>query len=146
MLARLAPSDAWSLCSGQSVVDLVTAVKELVENAIDAKASSIEIILKEYGQVAVEVRDNGGGIPPTDHASIAQKHHTSKIRSFEDVQGVSSFGFRGEALSSICHMAASFHVLTRSKEDAIGTLLSYDPQGNLISSVCVSASITYMYI
>ncbi|KUF88754.1 Mismatch repair endonuclease pms1 [Phytophthora nicotianae] len=124
--------DVQRICSGQSVVDLATAVKELVENALDAGATQIEVKLKEFGRDAFEVGDNGAGVTPENYASLARKHYTSKISSFEDIETVASFGFRGEALSSICELAASFTVCTRTKNDAVGMLLEYDASGTLV--------------
>lgn len=86
--------DVQRICSGQSVVDLATAVKELVENALDAGASQIEVKLKEFGRNTFEVSDNGAGVTPDNYASLARKHYTSKISSFEDIESVTSFGFR----------------------------------------------------
>ncbi|ETI30638.1 hypothetical protein, variant 1 [Phytophthora nicotianae P1569] len=124
--------DVQRICSGQSVVDLATAVKELVENALDAGATQIEVKLKEFGRDAFEVGDNGAGVTPENYASLARKHYTSKISSFEDIETVASFGFRGEALSSICELAASFTVCTRTKNEAVGMLLEYDASGTLV--------------
>ncbi|TPX61501.1 hypothetical protein PhCBS80983_g01070 [Powellomyces hirtus] len=122
------------ICSGQVIGDLATAVKELVENSIDAGATTVEVRLKEYGLESVEVIDNGSGIPPNDHSTLALKHYTSKISEFEDIYRVSSFGFRGEALSSLCAFA-KVSVLTCTKEQMpIGTKLEYDARGNLVSS------------
>ncbi|ETW10069.1 hypothetical protein H310_00455 [Aphanomyces invadans] len=134
LLKSIPKGDVQKICSGQSVVDLATAVKELVENALDAGATTVEVKLKEFGQVGFEVSDNGQGIPEADHAAIALKHYTSKIRAFEDLERVASFGFRGEALSSICQLSGSFSVLTRTADDSIGTLLQYDQNGALVSS------------
>ncbi|OQR98480.1 hypothetical protein ACHHYP_08612 [Achlya hypogyna] len=133
-LKSIPKKDIQRICSGQSVVDLATAVKELVENALDAGATSVEVKLKEYGQVGFEVSDNGKGIPASDYAAIALKHYTSKITAFEDLESIASFGFRGEALSSICQLASSFSVHTRTSEDEIGVLLNYDHAGVLVSS------------
>jgi DNA mismatch repair protein PMS2 len=93
-LKLLKRQDIYRICSGQSVVDLATAVKELVENAIDANATQIEIKLKEYGKEYIEVSDNGSGIASQTFDTIALKHCTSKIVEFEDIETVSSFGFR----------------------------------------------------
>ncbi|RLN90232.1 hypothetical protein BBJ28_00014544 [Nothophytophthora sp. Chile5] len=86
--------DVQRICSGQSVVDLATAVKELVENALDAGASQIEVKLKEFGRDSFEVSDNGAGVALESYATLARKHYTSKISSFEDIARVESFGFR----------------------------------------------------
>ncbi|KAH7472117.1 DNA mismatch repair protein PMS1 [Phytophthora ramorum] len=124
--------DVQRICSGQSVVDLATAVKELVENALDAGATQIEVKLKESGRDSFEVSDNGAGVARENYASLARKHYTSKISSFEDIEHVTSFGFRGEALSSICELAANFSVVTRTQNEAVGALLEYDASGTLV--------------
>ena len=90
------------ICSGQVVVTLTTAVKELVENSLDAGASNIEVRLKNWGADSLEVVDNGSGVLPENLAALALKHHTSKLNVFADLVGVETFGFRGEALSSLC--------------------------------------------
>jgi DNA mismatch repair protein MutL len=135
MLRSIPRKDAQKICSGQSVVDLATAVKELVENALDAGSTQIEVKLKEFGQLSFEVSDNGKGIAVEDHAAISKKHWTSKIKEFKDLESIESFGFRGEALSSICQLAGSFSVHTRTKDDEMGVLLNYDHMGTLVSSV-----------
>lgn len=86
--------DIQRICSGQSVVDLATAVKELVENALDAGATQLEVKLKEFGRDGLEVSDNGSGIAPSNYDTLARKHYTSKIARFEDIECLTSFGFR----------------------------------------------------
>jgi DNA mismatch repair protein MutL len=120
------------ICSGQVVVDLAGAVKELVENSLDAKATHIEVKLKGSGLDSIEVADNGQGVSPKDYEGLALKHHTSKLTSFSDLTTVSSFGFRGEALSSICELAGSFEVSTRTAEEEVGTRLTFDRSGKLV--------------
>ncbi|KAG8949841.1 hypothetical protein FRC03_000214 [Tulasnella sp. 419] len=123
------------ITSGQVVIDLQTAVKELVENSLDAGATSIEVRFKEYGLQAIEVIDNGSGIPKDDYPKIALKHHTSKLATFEDLTSVRSFGFRGEALSSLCALSESVTFITAMAEDApMGTILEFDRSGKLKSS------------
>ncbi len=90
------------ICSGQVILSLATAVKELVENSIDANATNIEIKLKDYGIESIEVLDNGDGIEEKDYEALGLKHYTSKIRDFSDLTMIDTFGFRGEALSSLC--------------------------------------------
>jgi DNA mismatch repair protein PMS2 len=90
------------ICSGQVVVTLATAVKELVENGLDAGTTNIEVRLKNWGADSLEVVDNGFGVLPENFAALALKHHTSKLNVFADLVGVETFGFRGEALSSLC--------------------------------------------
>ena len=90
------------ICSGQVILTLATAVKELVENSIDAGATNIEIKTKEYGVESLEVSDNGSGIEEMDFEAVGLKQCTSKLREFSDLTIVDTFGFRGEAISSLC--------------------------------------------
>ena len=124
-----------SICNGQVIVDLGTAVKELVENAVDASASHVTLTLHNYGADAIVVEDNGGGVLPANYEFLALKHHTSKLSSFESLNEVasSSFGFRGEALGSLCELASSFEVATRTADDSLGTILQYARNGSLKS-------------
>lgn len=132
-IARISATDVHRICSGQVVTDLATALKELVENSLDAGATAIEIRLNNYGADGIEVSDNGPGIPKSDHDAVALKHHTSKIASFEDVARVKSFGFRGEALSSLCELAQTLEITTRTNDDPIGTTLSFGSDGRVAS-------------
>ena len=95
-------SSVHRLCSGQVILSMAIAVKEIVENALDAGATNIEVKLQEYGSKLIEVNDNGKGVTKENFEALTLKHHTSKISGFEDVSFVSTFGFRGEALSSLC--------------------------------------------
>jgi DNA mismatch repair protein PMS2 len=113
-IRAIEPSSVHRICSGQAVVDLFGAVKELVENSLDAGASHITISLLEYGMGLLEVEDDGLGVTPTNYAHLARKYHTSKLRRFEDLTAVATFGFRGEALSSLCELAREFIVTTRT--------------------------------
>ena len=90
------------ICSGQVILSLATAVKELVENSIDAGATNVEIRLREFGMDSIEVHDNGSGIEEKDFDAIGLKHCTSKLTDFSDLTMIDTFGFRGEALSSLC--------------------------------------------
>ena len=98
------------ICSGQVVLNLATAVKELVENSLDAGATIIEVKLKENGADLVEVIDNGCGVKPENFAALTLKHYTSKLRDFSDLANVETFGFRGEALSSLCALRYSMNL------------------------------------
>ncbi|KAI8090250.1 uncharacterized protein B0P05DRAFT_329885 [Gilbertella persicaria] len=129
------------ICSGQVVLDLATAVKELVENSIDAGATSVDIIFKENGIEGLEVIDDGSGIDPVNYETLALKHYTSKLNSFEDLEKVYTFGFRGEALSSLCSLA-QLTVMTATKEQApMGMKLEYDQNGNLCSKTPISRTV-----
>ncbi|XP_044491653.1 DNA mismatch repair protein PMS1 isoform X4 [Mangifera indica] len=118
------------ICAGQVILDLSSAVKELVENSLDAGATSIEIALKEHGAESFQVIDNGCGISPNNFKVLALKHHTSKLADFPDLQSLSTFGFRGEALSSLCALG-NLTVETRTKNESVATHLTFDHSGLL---------------
>ncbi|KAH9942865.1 DNA mismatch repair protein MutL [Amylocystis lapponica] len=122
------------IASGQVVVDLQTAVKELVENSLDAGATSIDVRFKDHGLNTIEVIDNGSGIAAEDYDAIALKHHTSKLSSFSDLTQLHTFGFRGEALSSLCALAERVSVTTATASVApMGTVLDFDRAGRVKS-------------
>jgi DNA mismatch repair protein PMS2 len=131
MIKAIDTTSIHRICSSQVVVDLATAVKELVENSLDAGATVVEIALVEYGESLIEVHDNAKGIDPEDYEGLAMKHHTSKIEQFEDLMNVSSYGFRGEALNSLCELSESFVVTTRRESDPAATKLTFDRMGRL---------------
>ncbi|TCK66708.1 DNA mismatch repair protein MutL [Winogradskyella wandonensis] len=108
------------IAAGEVVQRPASVVKELLENAIDAGASDIKLILKEAGKTLVQVIDNGMGMSTTDARLSFERHATSKIRTAEDLFQLSTKGFRGEALASI---AAIAHVELKTKrdEDELGT-------------------------
>ncbi|KAF8797760.1 DNA mismatch repair protein MutL [Phlegmacium glaucopus] len=120
------------ITSGQVVIDLQTAVKELVENSIDAGATNVEVRFKNYGLKSVEVIDNGSGISEGDCENIALKHHTSKLETFSDLASVRTFGFRGEALSSLCVLSEQVTVSTAtSATSPLGISLDMDSYGRI---------------
>ena len=125
--------------SGQVIVDLYSVVKELVENSLDAGATSIEIRFKNHGLDSIELQDNGRGIAPDDFETIALKHYTSKLSSYEDLTALDTFGFRGEALSSLCALS-NFNIVTARAEDgAVGKKLEFEVSGKLESISIVAA-------
>lgn len=125
------------ICSGQVITDLATAVKELVENSIDAGATRVEVKLRNSGLELIEVSDNGSGVTPANYAGLALKYHTSKLAQFSDLRSIASFGFRGEALSSLCELAGSFEVTTRTPDQAAGVKLTYNRAGKLVKQETV---------
>jgi DNA mismatch repair protein PMS2 len=125
--------------SGQVIVDLNSVVKELVENSLDAGATSIDIRFKNQGLHSIEVSDNGKGISPDDYETIALKHYTSKLSSYEDLTSLETFGFRGEALSSMCALS-KFHIITcRAEDGAVGKRLDFEVSGKLKGTSVVAA-------
>nr|XP_033466793.1 mismatch repair endonuclease PMS2 [Epinephelus lanceolatus] len=119
------------ICSGQVVLTLSTAVKELVENSIDAGATNVDVRLKECGTELVEVSDNGKGVEEANFEGLTLKHHTSKLRDFSDLIHVETFGFRGEALSSLCALS-DLSVVTCHESSQVGTKLVFDQKGHLV--------------
>lgn len=108
------------IAAGEVIQRPASAVKELLENAIDAEASEIQLVIKDAGKELIQVIDNGKGMSPTDARMSFERHATSKIRKIEDLFSIKTMGFRGEALPS---MAAVGQIELRSKreEDEIGT-------------------------
>ncbi|KAF2450251.1 DNA mismatch repair protein-like protein pms1 [Karstenula rhodostoma CBS 690.94] len=125
--------------SGQVIVDLISVCKELVENSIDAGATSIEVRFKNSGIDAIEVQDNGSGIAPDDYDTVALKHYTSKLSTYDDLSSLQTFGFRGEALSSLCALS-KFHIITaRASDGPKGTKLEFEQSGKLKGTSVVAA-------
>jgi DNA mismatch repair protein MutL len=98
---KLSESLTNKIAAGEVVDRPASVVKELVENAIDARADDITIILKNGGKSLIQVVDNGTGMSQDDALLAFQRHSTSKIRSFDDIEKLTTLGFRGEALASI---------------------------------------------
>uniref|UniRef100_A0A8C5E6A4 Mismatch repair endonuclease PMS2 n=1 Tax=Gouania willdenowi TaxID=441366 RepID=A0A8C5E6A4_GOUWI len=119
------------ICSGQVVLTLATAVKELVENSIDAGATNVDVRLKDWGAELVEVSDNGRGVEEANFEGLTLKHHTSKLCDFSDLIHVETFGFRGEALSSLCALS-NLSVITCHESCQVGTKLVFDHKGHLV--------------
>ncbi|KAK2630608.1 hypothetical protein QTJ16_001428 [Diplocarpon rosae] len=125
--------------SGQVIVDLCSVVKELVENSLDAGATSIDVRFKNQGLDSIEVQDNGAGISPHNYDTLALKHHTSKLSTYSDLTTLQTFGFRGEALSSLCALS-QFSVVTCMAADAPkGTKLEFEVSGRLKDTGVVAA-------
>ena len=102
------------IAAGEVVQRPASVVKELLENAVDAKASDIKLIVKDAGKALVQVIDNGNGMNVTDARLCFERHATSKIRNAEDLFSIHTKGFRGEALASI---AAIAHVEMKTKQE-----------------------------
>ncbi|OWB59407.1 hypothetical protein B5S31_g1912 [[Candida] boidinii] len=140
-ISRISPSDVHRITSGQVIVDLTSSVKELVENSIDANASKIHILFKNYGLDSIEVSDNGTGISETEYENICLKHYTSKLSSFEGMVDVETLGFRGEAMSSLCAIAdCTITTSTKSLQPKAHKLV-YDKMGKLESKSTTSGGI-----
>ena len=130
-IAVLPPAVADQIAAGEVVERPASAVKELVENALDAGATAIDVAVEEGGRQSMRVSDDGAGMERDDALLALERHATSKIRSAADLVGVSSFGFRGEALPAIC--SVSRLVIETAPSDGAGT--SIHAAGGVVSEV-----------
>lgn len=125
-LIRLLPDTvANQIAAGEVIQRPSSAVKELMENSLDAGATFIQLIIKDAGKTLVQVTDNGSGMSGTDARMSFERHATSKISSADDLFAIRSMGFRGEALASIASVA-QVEMKTRRKEDEAGTVLEIE--------------------
>lgn len=108
------------IAAGEVIERPASVVKELVENAIDAGATAITVEIKEGGISFIRIADNGCGIEKEDVVNAFLRHSTSKIRSVDDLSGIQSLGFRGEALSSIAAVS-QVELITKTKDNVLGT-------------------------
>ncbi|KAL3955246.1 hypothetical protein ACCO45_010809 [Purpureocillium lilacinum] len=141
MSATIKPIDGRSIHqiqSGQVIVDLCSVVKELVENSLDSGAGIIDVRFKNQGLDLIEVQDNGSGIAPANYASIALKHHTSKLSSYSDIASLETFGFRGEALASLCALSNLAITTCLQAEVPKGARLTFEPSGKLRDTAVVA--------
>ncbi|XP_064614519.1 PMS1 protein homolog 1-like [Liolophura sinensis] len=121
------------LGSSQVITSVSSAVKELIENALDAGATSVEVKLEDYGLEKIEVRDNGCGIHQRNMKYVAKHYHTSKIHSFDDLELLSTYGFRGEALGSLCSVS-NLTITSKTESEDVGTCITVNRQGEITSS------------
>jgi DNA mismatch repair protein MutL len=123
---RLLPDAiANQIAAGEVIQRPASAVKELLENAVDAGATHIRIIIKGAGKTLVQIIDNGCGMSETDARMCFEKHATSKISTVDDLFDIRTMGFRGEALASIASIA-QVEMRTRQHGEALGTLLEIE--------------------
>jgi len=127
------------IAAGEVVQRPSSVVKELLENAIDAKASQIQLIIKEAGRNLIQVVDNGIGMSVTDARMSFERHATSKIKTTEDIFHIYTKGFRGEALASIAAVS-QVELKTRKEEDEVGTHIIIEG-GDLISQVPINTKV-----
>lgn len=110
------------IAAGEVVQRPASVVKELIENAVDAQATSIDLIIKDAGRTLIQVIDNGVGMSVTDLRLAFERHATSKIRTTEDIFSIQTKGFRGEALASIAAVA-QVEAVTKKDKNEVGTKL-----------------------
>ena len=145
IIQLLSDNIANQIAAGEVIQRPASAVKEMLENAIDAGATSIHLMIKDAGKELIQVNDNGKGMSPTDARLCFERHATSKIKSIDDLFSIRTMGFRGEALASIAAVA-KVELKTRTQEDEVGTCIlienstvtSQEPcQANVGSSLAV---------
>lgn len=113
------------IAAGEVVQRPASALKELMENAVDAGATMVSVLVKEAGKNLIQVIDNGKGMSLTDARMSFERHATSKIRTSEDLFAIRTFGFRGEALASIAAVA-QVEMKTRRNGEELGTILQIE--------------------
>ena len=127
-MLKLSNKTTQILSSGQVITSASNVVKELVENSLDAAADIIEVKLEKGGLGKIEVRDNGNGIKASEVGIAARRHYTSKMRFHSDLESLTTYGFRGEALSSICELA-DVVITTRTKDEAYSFVYTLNTEG-----------------
>ncbi|MCE7068203.1 DNA mismatch repair endonuclease MutL [Dyadobacter sp. CY326] len=125
IIQLLPDSIANQIAAGEVVQRPASVVKELMENAIDAKANNVQVILKEAGRTLIQIIDDGLGMSETDARMCFERHATSKIRQSEDLFRIRTMGFRGEALASIAAVA-QVELRTRQEADELGSMIRID--------------------
>lgn len=122
VIKLLPDSVANQIAAGEVIQRPASVIKELVENAIDAEATHIQIILKDAGRTLIQIIDDGVGMSETDARLAFERHSTSKIRSADDLFSLHTMGFRGEALASIAAIS-QVELRTRRRDEQLGTRL-----------------------
>ncbi|WP_316768985.1 DNA mismatch repair endonuclease MutL [Pedobacter frigiditerrae] len=125
IIQLLPDSVANQIAAGEVVQRPASAVKELLENAIDAGADKIQLIVKDAGKALIQVIDNGCGMTITDARMCFERHATSKVRKAEDLFTIRTMGFRGEAMASIAAIS-QVEMKTKRHEDEVGTLIEIE--------------------
>jgi len=131
IISLLPENVANQIAAGEVVQRPASAVKELLENAVDAGASQIKLIVKDGGKTLIQVIDNGKGMSETDAALCFERHATSKLKNADDLFNILTKGFRGEALAAISAVS-QVELKTRTEEQSVGTLIINE--GNKITT------------
>ncbi|MBQ2366701.1 MAG: ATP-binding protein, partial [Bacteroidaceae bacterium] len=119
IISLLPDSVANQIAAGEVVQRPASVVKELMENAVDAGAKKVKVLVVDGGRTSIQVIDDGSGMSETDARLAFERHATSKIKKAEDLFALSTMGFRGEALASIAAVA-QVELVTRRPDDELG--------------------------
>ena len=133
-IAALPEDTTRAITSSLVLNDAVSLVKELVDNALDARANTISIEISRNTLDIIQIKDNGTGIGVEDRQLLCKRGCTSKIRSIEDLAliGGTFLGFRGEALASVSELSESLTITTRIEGELVGSSLKYGGEGKLL--------------
>ncbi len=138
-IIQLLPDNiANQIAAGEVIQRPASAVKELLENAADAGATEVKLIITDAGKALIQVIDNGKGMSETDARMAFERHATSKIRNIEDLFRIKTMGFRGEALASIAAVA-QVELKTRRTEDELGSYIEIENSQVLKQEACACA-------
>ena len=131
---RILPGNvANMIAAGEVVQRPASVVKELVENAVDAGADQVTVVIQDAGRTLIQVIDNGCGMSPDQAVLCFERHATSKLHTAEDLQNILTFGFRGEALASIAAVA-EVTLKTRREEDEVGCQVDFADSQHLATN------------
>ena len=121
------------IAAGEVVQRPASVVKELMENAVDAGASQVDVVITDSGRTLIQVIDNGTGMSPSDAVLCFERHATSKISSPSDLENILTYGFRGEALASIAAVS-EVTLRTRRESDETATQVVISGEGGVKTS------------
>ncbi|HEY0298736.1 MAG TPA: DNA mismatch repair endonuclease MutL, partial [Arachidicoccus sp.] len=137
-IIQLLPDNiANQIAAGEVIQRPASAVKELMENAVDAGATEIRLIIQDAGKALIQVLDNGKGMSQSDARLSFERHATSKIRKIDDLFHIKTMGFRGEALASIAAVA-QVELRTRRAEDELGTYVEIENSAVVKQELCAA--------
>jgi DNA mismatch repair protein MutL len=134
-IAALPPPTVRQIGASQVLLDSSSVVKELIDNALDARATAVFVDITTNTTDSIQVKDNGHGIPQEDRPLVCRRYCTSKIRDFADLKEVGGkwLGFRGDALASMADMSGVLEVTTRVEGEAVAFKMKYGRDGELAS-------------